>query len=195
MAIFMTKILVGVLLTMFNLALNVNGHVLRMPPAFLGYIVIFFGIREVCEKHEFDNAAIMCKAATAWFALSFVLELFAINLDGIFGFIMALVSTFLSLAVLYQLIEGIRGLEEEYETKLNAENLKAVFQLYALLQIVIIVLGIIATFVNNFIFSFIGGILILASLVIAIAFLLSLNKSRTIYNSLEFVEEDEEENV
>lgn len=182
----MKKIVIGLLLVLLDLSININfkgGHI-NLLPDFLGYIIVFLGLSEL-EKTDgvFENPKGVCIANIVYSAVIFVLEIMDRPYSEFAAFALTVVGTILHLLLLYMIIKSVGEVETQREILLNYENLKAIWQLMVAVQI----LGLILSLLSNItsIFTFLAIIALLGIVVISIAMLVNLNKTRKLYD--EFV--------
>ena len=131
----MNKIFWGLLFLFFDF--NING--ISILPAFVGYLLIYFGMKE-CNR-EYDAISAYAKArpwaivATVWSAV-FWLPLLDL------GYILSAVGMVLRLVVTYFIVEGVEQLEHTQGTNMNSARLRTAWYVTLVCSIVIYLMGI-----------------------------------------------------
>ena len=170
----MRNILIGFLLIFLDFSLNLGNSKIGFMPDFLGYIIIIKGLEEmVGESTLFAKAKPFAAGMAVYTGILYLLDLFGISVAlGVLSYLLAFMSTAISLYISYNIVMGVIDMEGEHNTPLNGENLKSLWTAFAICNVV--------TFVS-FLFPAITIICIIMSFLLAICFLVAFNNSKRMY--------------
>lgn len=158
----------------FNI--NVGSSTIGLIPDFIGYIIMAKGLAELeNESYYFEKARGFTKGMAVYTAILYAMDLFGFSRGiGIGAFLLGLVSVGISLYISNCIVKGVEELEGIHNTYLNADSLYSVWKAYAGFTIAAYVLILV---------PLLNVICILVSLIAAIVFLVSFNKSKNLYYS------------
>lgn len=172
----MRKIFIGMLFICLDFNLDIETIRVGLIPDFVGYIILIYGLGEMAlESFRFAKAKPFALGMAIYTGI-----LYFIDLTGVWytlelgGFILGLVSLAIMLYILYQIVMAVADIEQTQGKFLNANNLYTIWKVLAALSFIIYLLMFVPA---------LGLLCIIATLVTAICFLVSFNKSKELYYS------------
>lgn len=127
----MNKIFIGLFFVSINFHLDIGSVRIGLAPDFIGYILIFLGMRELegLSGHLADNKKI-CIPAAVLSGILYSLDLTGMSavgeeIDLKFGVLLLceIIISIISLKVLYNIVKGIEDIEHRFLYNLNYEKL------------------------------------------------------------------------
>lgn len=172
----MNKIFIGMLLVFLDFNLDIGAMRIGLIPDFLGYIFILQGLAQLSGKSErFSKVRPFAFGMLIMTALHYLLGLLGLSLTlGIADYLLSLLLTIVSLYVAYGIVMGIRDIESAQGHNLAGAQLLSRWRLLAILSVLVYFL---------FLIPILNIVCIIASFVIGIVFLVSLNTTKKLYNS------------
>jgi len=170
----LSKIFIGFILAFINFNINIGNSNIGLFPDFIGYILIIVGLEEMVHESTFFIKIKPFVTGMAVYSgfLYFIDLIGASVLFGAMTYLLAIISTAISLYITYNIVMGVIDMEGKYNTYLNGENLKSTWKLLAIFNVI--------TFVFLLI-PFFAIISIVLSFIAAIYFLISFNNSKNLY--------------
>ncbi|MCG8482433.1 MAG: hypothetical protein MJA31_03920 [Clostridia bacterium] len=170
----MKNIFIGFLMIFLDFNLNHGNSQIGLIPDFVGYIVMINGLGEMAwESQLFMKAKPYATGMAVYTGILYLMDLFGISASlGAMSYILAIVSTIISLYISYNIVMGVKEMESKYNILLNGDSLKSTWTLLAVLNVV------------SFVFLLIpaaAGVCIVVCLIVAICFLVAFNKSKNLY--------------
>ncbi|MCR5624040.1 MAG: hypothetical protein K6G11_02230, partial [Lachnospiraceae bacterium] len=179
----MKKIFWGFILHTFYLLIPIGGVEVRILPAFIGYMLVFYGLNELYKKENeehFKSARTLSVVLTAYEFIIFVLNIFKINTgvteflatkDGIFQAreydapviimnIISLIFVAINVYMYYHILKGVQQMEQNHTQYYNSLGLESVFKAEVILSSIFVICMLITiifhkTFINIFFDDFI----------------------------------------
>lgn len=170
----MRNIFSGFILIFLDFNLNLGNSTIGLIPDFIGYFVMIGGLDQmVGESTIFTKVRPFVVGMAVYTGILYFLDLFGISMSlGVLTYVLALTSMAISLYISYNIVMGVIDMEGKYNRPLNGDSLKSTWTLMAVLNVL--------TFVSLLI-PLIAIISIIASLIVAIFFLLAFNNSKNLY--------------
>jgi len=174
----MKKIFIGLLLVFLDFNLTLNNSVIGLIPDFVGYIVMIKGLEEMTEESPlFPKVRPFAIGMAVYTGILYALDLFGIAVsDDVLSFLLAVVSMAVSLYISYNLVMGVRDMEDRYATGLNGEQLKSRWMIVAVFSIA----GLVALLVP----TTLSIILLIGMLIVYILFLVAFSRSKNLYEAM-----------
>lgn len=172
---FVRNIFIGLLFVLLDFTLNFGMSRIGLIPDFVGYIFILKGLDELRRESEyFAKAKPFATGMLVYTSVLYALNLLGLSLlaGQMFALILALVSTVISLYVLYNIVMGVSDMERTQGRNLNTDQLYKMWKVLAILSVVLYVLMFIPP---------LALMTIIALLIINIIFLVAFNKSKNLY--------------
>ncbi len=173
----MDHIFIGFLLIFLDFNINLGNSTVGLIPDFIGYIFLVRGLNSLHgESPLFAKAHPAAVGMGIYSALLYAGDLLGITAAlGWLGIGLGLISTIISLYISYLIVMGIREMENNHSAKLNGENLQFTWKIMAIVQI--------ATYITLLV-PLLSLVFILASFILGIVFLVSVNTSKNLYRNL-----------
>jgi len=159
------KIFIGLLFLFINI--NIMG--VSITPAFVGYILIWLGLKELPEVPVKERMSTVLLVSTALGVVTW-LPFFG---GGTLGLLLALASTLCKLAVTMQLVQAVEELSALYMAELAVETLRKRWVLMACLEVMAVLL--------NMLGNLMSVLALIAWLVAAVLYLAAFHQSRKQY--------------
>ncbi len=170
----MKNILIGFIFIFLDFNLNLGNSKIGLIPDFIGYITMISGLDELAgESSLFMKLKPYATGMAVYSFILYILDLIGMSVSlGSLTFILAIVSTAVSLYISYNIVMGVIEMEGKYNTSLNGDSLKSTWTLLAVFNILIFM---------SLLIPAVSIILILISIIIVICFLLAFNNSKNLY--------------
>ena len=124
----MRKIFAGLLFLGFDFHLNLDEISLNLMPAFVGALLILYGIRELNdESPALSSMKLLLKISACIFMATWVCSWFS---GGGFPVLLIIVNVVLTVTILYRLTAGVRELEQIRQRDLHSSVLKKAWWVY-----------------------------------------------------------------
>lgn len=174
----MKKIFIGLLLVFLDFNLTLNNSVIGLIPDFIGYIVMVKGLEEMADESPlFPKVRPYTVGMAVYTGVLYALDLFGIiGLASVLSFLLGVVALAVSLYISYNIVMGVREMEERYETNLNGEQLKSRWTIVAVFSIASIVAQLVPTTL--------AIILLICVFIVYILFLVAFNRSKNLYEAM-----------
>lgn len=179
----MGYIFVGFSFIFFNININIGSSVIELMPAFIGYILIHKGLRQLSSNSVyFSKVRPLTVVFIIYTAVIFVLNIFGIQADiGWLSIILCLISTCASLYISYNIILGLFEIEQKRMTDLNAAAVKSKWTILAVSQII---------FAVSAFYPILMIICAVITVIFMVLFLAEFSKAKNLYNALSESYED-----
>lgn len=172
----MEQLFSGLLLIMFDLTFTLGGLKIDIFPDFIGYILIYRGLKRLMEQSEFFEKAKTPCAVMIWVSfLSFFLVTTSILKDNLFSIAFSVVSTLLYLRITINIVCAVMDVEERTGHDLKAKRLHEQWKFMACSQI--------AAFLS-FIIPVVNLITIIIASIFNLIFLVAFSRSNEAYKKL-----------
>ncbi|MBE6990463.1 MAG: hypothetical protein E7426_06935 [Ruminococcaceae bacterium] len=173
----MNKIFFGLLLIYINININFDGHTLNLLPAWAGYCLIYSGLNDLSEESEhFAAIKPWCLGMVVYTGILWLLDLLMGTVDlGLIGWILGLVSTFVSLYILYMLVRAIGDIETFRGVDIGQPKLMSAWKVMAIATAIAQILTILPP---------LAVICLIVAFVALIFFMVYFNGTRKAYNTL-----------
>lgn len=170
----MKNIFTGFLLIFLDFNLNLGNSQIGLIPDFVGYIVMINGLVEMAKESSlFMEVKPYASGMAVYTGILYLIDLTGISASlGALSYILAIVSTLISLYISYNIVMGVKEVEGKYNVFLNGDSLKYTWKLLAVFNVV------------TFVFLLapaIATVCIIVSIIVAICFLVAFNKSKNMY--------------
>ena len=174
----MSALFWGFFFVYINFNLIVNGHVLNVLPAFVGYALIMKACREMeGESGLFSSIRPFALGMAVYTGILWLGDLLAVMGQGSWlATLLGLVSLAVSLYVSWAVVQAIRDVEARRGAELNSDSLKTAWTVLAVAQAAAWVLGLLGSLM-----ALMG---VIAGLVGIVWFLAALWRSRKYYEAL-----------
>lgn len=138
----MVRIIIGLILVLFDLNLGAENVILGLFPDFIGYILMFFGMKslEIHSQSYKKNKMFMLPSAILTYAL-YMGNLYGIILSWPLMANMLITSFTILLKVVtsYMIVAGVKEIERNNANKLGAMRMEYIWRVYALCSFFLIV--------------------------------------------------------
>lgn len=173
----MKKIFIGFLLIFLDFDLNLGASKIGLIPDFIGYIVMINGLLEMAEESPmFIKVKPFASFMAVYTGILYFADLTGLSASlGFLSVISGIAAAIISLYISYNIIMGVKDMEEKYNVPLNGNSLKsawgilAVFNILNYASVLIPILAIICTIVSFLAFIF---------------FLFAFNNSKNLYHDM-----------
>ena len=135
----MNNIFIGFLLVFLNFNLNLGNSTIGLFPDFIGYIVMINGLAEMAEESQlFLKVKPYAAGMAVYTGILYFIDFLGVSPSlGAFSYILAIVSTIISLYISYCVIMGVKETEEKHNTELNGDSLKSTWNILAVFHIAV----------------------------------------------------------
>ena len=197
----MKKIFIGLLFITLNFNIEIGASAISLLPDFVGYILIYLGMREIEHlSNHFLSGKRISVAAAVVSTITYVIaalgisytgeyyideELYPFAFDSFYqtaGFLLDIATEALTIYIMYQLIKGIEDMEMSFKSDLNSDTLMK-------LWIASLILSVTTYFMICVHFWSIAAIAMIANVVLALVFIFQFRTTMKIYNSIEQAQE------
>lgn len=170
----MKNIFIGFLLIFLNFDLNIGSSKIGLIPNFIGYMVMINGLLEMAEESPlFIKVKPLATFMAVYTGILYAADLVGISVSlGPLSILFGIVSTVISLYLSYNIVMGVKEVEEKYNTPLNGDSLKSTWTFLAVFNILAFALVLIPALTI---------ICIVVSFIAAICFLVAFNNSKNRY--------------
>ena len=170
----MKNIFIGFLLIFLDFNLNLGNSTIGLIPDFIGYTLMINGLSEMKEESLlFTKIQPYATGMAVYAGILYFLDIigFSTSTNPSY-YILAIISTIISLYISYKIIMGIIEMESKYNTFLNGTKLRSIWNILAVFNVL--------TFLSLFIPIF-AIACIIVTFIIAIYFLVAFNYSKNLY--------------
>lgn len=173
----MKNIWIGFILIFLDFNLNLDNIRIELLPDFIGYIIMISGLAEMGDESLlFMKVKPYATGMAVYSGFLFAMDFMGISVSfGVLTYILAFISTAVSLYISYNIVMGVIYMERQYKTHLNGTSLKSKWTLLATFNILSFVM---------LLFPFAALISIIVSFVIAIYFLVDFNNTKNLYYNI-----------
>ena len=170
----MGNLFIGFMLIFLDFNLNLGNSTIGLIPDFIGYIVMIKGLEQMDKESAFFMKIKPYVTGMAFYStFLYLLDLLGVSISlGVLTYVLAIISTVISLYISYNIVMGVIDMEGKYNTYLNGNSLKSTWTLLAVFNIL--------SFVTLMI-PLISLISIIGSFIVAIIFLVAFNNSKNLY--------------
>jgi len=170
----MKNIFLGFIFIFLDFTLTLGNARIGLIPDFVGYIIMINGLAQMeGESTWFMKVKPYATGMAVYNGILYLLDLIGISVSlGALSYVLAFVSTAISLYISYHIVMGVIDMEEKYNTLLNGKSLKSTWTLLAVFNIL--------TFITLLI-PLVSIACILGCFVVAICFLVAFNNSKNLY--------------
>ena len=171
----MTKIFVGFLFVFLNFNFTLNDtYVINLLPDFVGFILLYMGTRELLEESpRYTTAGPWLLGLTAYGIASWVINLLGLNGGWVIS-LLTLVAAAVTYYATWLVIKGFEDIEKNNSAGIAAAESMRSWKICAILNIVAVALSWVPV---------LSVLLLLGMEVVTIMLLVSLNKTRKLYNA------------
>ena len=170
----MGNLFIGFILVFLDFNLNLGNSTIGLIPDFLGYIVMIKGLEQMDDESAFFMKIKPYVTGMAFYStFLYLLDLLGVSISiGVLTYVLAIISTVISLYISYNIVMGVIDMEGKYNTTLNGNSLKSTWTLLAVLNVLSFV---------TLIIPLLAIMSIIGSIIVAIIFLVTFNKSKNLY--------------
>ena len=170
----MGNLFIGFMLIFLDFNLNLGNSTIGLIPDFIGYIVMIKGLEQMDKESAFFMKIKPYVTGMAFYStFLYLLDLLGVSISlGVLTYVLAIISTVISLYISYNIVMGVIDMEGKYNTYLNGNSLKSTWTLLAVFNVL--------SFVTLMI-PLISLISIIGSFIVAIIFLVAFNNSKNLY--------------
>lgn len=173
----MKKFFLGFFFVFLNFNLNLNQHSLNVLPGFVGYILLFQGMRAMeAESHYFKSLRPFAVGMAVYTAILWTGDLLGVGSSEyqlIITNILALLSAVTALYISWGLAQGVLETEDRRGADLNGRGIYKMWKVLAVLQIVNTVIGWMADLANITALAVLVVPLGIAGLIVIILYLIA----------------------
>lgn len=174
----MKKFFWGSFFVFLNFNLNLNQYSLNVLPGFVGYILLFQGMRELeTESRWFQSIRPFAAGMAVYTAILWLGDLLGVGSGGEYQQILAnllgLVSTVVALYVSWGLAQGVLDMEDRRGADLNGPRIYKMWKALAAIQIVNTVIGWMADLANIAALAVLAVPLVIVGLVVIVLYLMA----------------------
>jgi hypothetical protein len=132
------------------------------------------GLAEMAEESPlFEKVKPYATGMAIYTGILYFFDMFGLSASlGVLSFILTIASTFISLYISYCIIKGVKDVEGKYNASLNGDRLQSTWLIFAVFNVVAIVLMLIPPA---------ALVCIIVSFIAAICFLVAFNNSKNLY--------------
>lgn len=131
----MFRIIVGLFLILFEFSLGADGHVIGLLPDFIGYLLLFFGMKAEQDKcrHFKQDKKFMIPFAVYAYAI-YLANLYAqlSKLNDYVQILSAVVSISMVIYTVYILVKNFEFIENSYSVKIGSKRLMYILRVMAM---------------------------------------------------------------
>jgi uncharacterized protein involved in cysteine biosynthesis len=173
----MKNIWIGLLLIFLDFSLNLNNVHIGLIPDFIGYLVMLGGLAELTEESPlFDKVRPFAVGMAVYTGILYALDLFGVSASlGYLSALLGIISTAVSLYITYDIVMGVREMEETYHADLNGDRLYSAWKLQAIFSLVSFF---------SLLLPLLALVFILAAFCAAVYFLVMFNRAKNRYYEL-----------
>ena len=166
------------MLIFLDFNLNLGNLQIGLIPDFIGYIVMINGLMEMAgESQLFLKVKPYATGMAVYTGILYFMDLFGISASlGALSYILAIASTIISLYISYNIVMGVKEIEEKYNAILNGDSLKSTWTLLAVFNIIVYI---------SLLIPALAVICIIVTFIVAICFLVAFSKSKDLYYEME----------
>ncbi len=159
----MNNVFIGFIFIMFDFTLNLGNSSISLIPSFIGYWFLAKGLKELeGESAKCGNMIPWSTGMMIFTAITWVLD--AIGISGQLGFIgtiVGIVGTVLSIYISYQVVMGIKEVEDYHRVDIMADKVKSSWFAYMIATVaamvvvwipVINIIAVVAAFICDVLF-------------------------------------------
>ena len=170
----MSNIFIGLILVFLDFNLNLGNSTIGLIPDFIGYIIMIKGLEEMApESVLFIKVKPFATGMAIYSVVLYIMDLLGISMSlGALIYLLAIISTAISLYISYNIVMGVIDMEEKYNTALNGDTLKSTWKLCAIFNVL--------SFVSLLI-PLVAIVSIIVTLIVSIYFLVVFSKSKNLY--------------
>lgn len=171
----MNKLMVGLLLVFLDFNLTINNAKIGLLPDFIGYAVMLGGLSELSgESPYFEKIRPYTIGMIIYTGVLYGMDLIGFSASpGIYSYILAILSTVVSLYISYGIVMGVKDLEIRLHTPLNGESLYSAWIFLAVMNAVVYI---------SLLVPSLAILCIIAALIGAVWFLVAFNRTKNLYN-------------
>jgi len=171
----MSKLMAGLLLVFLDFNLTINNAEIGLLPDFVGYAVMLKGLAELSQESAyFQKIRPYTIGMIIYTGILYGMDLVGFSPSlGIFSYILALLSTAVSLYISYSIVMGVKDLEIRLHTPLNGEGLYSAWIFLAVMNVVVYV---------SLLVPFLAILCIIAALIGAVWFLIAFSRTKNLYD-------------
>lgn len=191
----MSKLMLAFVFIFLNFNLDINQVTLNLLPAFVGYIFMYQGIKElIYEIPRYAKIQAFVIVMGICTAVDWVMNLLGVSVGigfAVLASAYSLILTFVSFYISYQIVKGISDVERANSYPLGGEKLEKTW----LVLVVCNGAGSVLTLVGVLgvpAMAFLGLICVLVALVAVICFLVFFNKTKNEYYKMKTARAQEE---
>lgn len=170
----MKNIFVGFILIFLDFNLNLGQSTIGLVPDFIGYLVMANGLVEMArESNLFIEIKPYATGMSIFTGVLYVMDFLGVSATfGVLSFLFALISTVISLTISFSIVMGVIDMERKNNKFLNGIALKSTWNILVVFNILAYI---------ALLFSYGSIIVIIATFIVHILFLVDLNKSKNLY--------------
>ncbi|NCB52830.1 MAG: hypothetical protein EOM54_13295 [Clostridia bacterium] len=170
----MKNIFIGFVLIFLDFNLNLGNAQIGLIPDFIGYAVMINGLVEMgAESELFLKVKPYATGMTIYTGILYFMDFVGASASlGALAYLLAIASTAISLYISYNIVMGVKEIEEKRGSPLNADSLKSTWKILAVFNV--------AAFVSLLI-PVLAIICIIVAFIAAICFLVAFSKSKNLY--------------
>lgn len=170
----MRNIFIGFIFIFLDFNLDLGNSRIGLIPDFIGYIALINGLVEMAlESPLFMKVKSYASGMAVFSGVLYVMDMLGISVSlGGLSYILAIISTVISLYISYHIVMGVIDMESKYRKNFNGDSLKSNWTTLAVLNALTFVL---------MLFPPIAFICMILTLVVTILFLVAINTSKNQY--------------
>lgn len=170
----MRNIFIGFIFIFLDFNLDLGNSRIGLIPDFIGYIALINGLVEMAEESPlFMKVKPYASGMAVYCGILYVMDLLGISVSlGGLAYILAIISTAISLYISYNIVMGIIDMESKYSKNFNGDSLKSSWTTLAVLNVLTFVL---------LLFPPIAFICMIVTFIVTIFFLVAINTSKNLY--------------
>lgn len=170
----MDKIFVGFLFCYLNLNLNFGASTINLLPEFVGYILLYLGIRELAHESErYPKVQPFLIGLGVYTGIVWVMNLMG-RTGSIVAVLLNLVAAVIDMYAVYQIIMGFEEIEHRHSVDIAAEKTLTCWKICVVIHILTIVL---------FWVPVLNILLMFGAIIAVIMLLVCVHKTRKLYNA------------
>lgn len=170
----MNRLVLGMLFVFLDIPLELGSATAELLPDFVGYLLMMKGLQELAlDSTVFQRGETVALVMAVIHGIHWLMDFFAASVQAeLYAWLVGLVVTVLDLVLTYWVVKGVEDMERRYHWVLQAGKLRSMW----LVQLVLTILCALLNWL-----PLVGTVCVIASFVVAVCFLVSMNDTRKRY--------------
>lgn len=132
----MKKIFAGLIFILFNVNVTLGGYMIGLLPAFLGYLLVAAGLKEVWQEEGiFENLVPLALEIAVFTGVIYLIQLLPMTRRAGLLAVLNVLAALCFFAMAYKITDGIKALEKKHLCTLSARRLVPLAGAYTVCKI------------------------------------------------------------